>query len=330
MEHWELRQMQSLPLELKVIKTQQRIKEWYDKYDGQVYISFSGGKDSTVLLHIARGLYPDIPAVFCDTGLEYPEVRNFVHTQFNVTILRPKMGFKEVIEKYGYPVISKEQAQYISEYKHTKSEKLRNIRWNGNKSNRGKISIKWRRVLDAPFEVSDKCCDIMKKNPAKAYEKSTGRKAIIGVMASESSKRVQDYLKFGCNAFDAKRPMSRPMGFWSEQDVLEYLMVHKIPYASVYGNIVIDSEGIFSTTGVDRTGYVFCGFGAHLEPKDNNRFHRLQRTHPKLHGFCMDGLGMRDVLEYIGVSCGITMSELDTKCVEVNVKESMLIWISNC
>ena len=109
----DLQQMQSLPLSAKILMTKRRIREWYDYWDGQVYVSFSGGKDSTVLLHIARELYPDIEAVFVNTGLEYPEIQSFVKTFDNVTILRPKMRFDEVIKKYGYPIISKEVSECI-------------------------------------------------------------------------------------------------------------------------------------------------------------------------------------------------------------------------
>ena len=75
MQLYELRQMQSLPLELKILKTQLRIREWYEHWDGDVCVSFSGGKDSSVLLHLVRSMYPDVPAVFVDTGLEFPEIR---------------------------------------------------------------------------------------------------------------------------------------------------------------------------------------------------------------------------------------------------------------
>ena len=95
----DLQQMQSLPLSVKILMTKRRIREWYDYWDGQVYVSFSGGKDSTVLLHIAREVYPDIEAVFVNTGLEYPEIQSFVKTFDNVTILRPKMRLDEVITK---------------------------------------------------------------------------------------------------------------------------------------------------------------------------------------------------------------------------------------
>lgn len=50
----ELKQMQSLPLEIKIRMTERRIREWYEHYQGQVYVSFSGGKDSTVLADIVH------------------------------------------------------------------------------------------------------------------------------------------------------------------------------------------------------------------------------------------------------------------------------------
>ena len=108
-----LKELQALPLERKIGFTAARIIEWYNHYNGKVYVSFSGGKDSTVLLHIARTLFPDIKAVFIDTGLEYPEIRNFVKTFDNVDWIKPKMVFTEVIKKYGYPVISKDVANKV-------------------------------------------------------------------------------------------------------------------------------------------------------------------------------------------------------------------------
>ena len=109
----ELAQMQSLPLNIKIQMTKRRIREWYEFWEGQFYVSFSGGKDSTVLLHMVRELYPDVEAVFVNTGLEYPEIQKFVKTFDNVTILRPEMRFDEVIKKYGYPIISKEISECV-------------------------------------------------------------------------------------------------------------------------------------------------------------------------------------------------------------------------
>ena len=110
----DLYQMQSLPLEQKVILTQNRLEQWVNHFglDG-TYISFSGGKDSAVLLDIARKMYPTMQAVFVDTGLEYPEIRNFVKGYDNVVWLKPKMNFRQVLDKYGYPVISKEVSECV-------------------------------------------------------------------------------------------------------------------------------------------------------------------------------------------------------------------------
>lgn len=149
------------------------------------------------------------------------------------------------------------------------------------------------------------CCEIMKKRPAKKYEKQSGNKPIVGTMASESQNRRTSWLRHGCNSFDSVRPISQPMSFWTEQDVLEYISLTGISYAPVYGEIIKDKFGKYHTTKCDRTGCVFCGFGCHLE-KEPNRFQRLKETHPKLWEYCMrnwnsGGLGMKSVLEYIGV-----------------------------
>ena len=176
---WELAQMQSLPLEAKITMTKNRIRQWYEYYNGDVYVSFSGGKDSTVLLHIARSIYPDIPAVFCDTGLEYPEIREFVKTVNNVTWIKPKMNFRKVIETYGYPLISKAVANTLKGGHEPGSYRWKKLHGQVFLKN-GKPSKfnceKWRFLLDAPFRVSDECCDVMKKRPFHKYEKETGQK----------------------------------------------------------------------------------------------------------------------------------------------------------
>lgn len=303
----ELAQYQSLPLDAKIMMTQQRIRAWYDYFKGQVYVSFSGGKDSTVLLDLVRDMYPEVPAVFVDTGLEFPEIKEFVKSKENVTILRPKMSFREVIQQYGYPVIGKEVANTI--YCAQKGTKYGAVRMQGKNPDGTYLPykqkyIKYSYLLDAPFKISDECCEIMKKKPSKLYEKNTGRKPIVATMAEESQVRLKKWMETGCNSFETNRPMSKPMSFWTEQDVLEYIVAKKLPYAPVYGEIV-EREGRYQCTGYTRTGCVFCMFGAHREPTPN-RFQLLRQTHPKLFEYCMKpwdegGLGMKEVLDYVGI-----------------------------
>ena len=382
--------MQALPLESKITMTKHRIQTWVDEFgiDG-TYVSFSGGKDSTVLLHIARQLYPNMKAVFVDVPTQYPELKEFVLTFDNVDILKPKISFARVCEKYGFPMISKEVAECVQgarryltslqkqnaiprqasintfmsvsqEQEHLQvigrgndanismkshapleqidsqataqmtrggeitsivnSEELENITRRTalilgmlTKGNQKKANIpscdrsqysqeKYKFFLEAPFEISSKCCDVMKKGPAHTYYRKTGRKPIIATMASESRLRAQKWLQNGCNGFDLTIPTSTPMSFWTEQDVLWYIKENNLPICSVYGEIVTDYEamgqcenqmtfsdyGIFGeerpllkTTGCDRTGCVLCGFGCHLEKE--SRFLRLKETHPKFH-----------------------------------------------
>lgn len=307
----DLAQMQSLPLSAKILMTKRRIREWYDYWDGQVYVSFSGGKDSTVLLHIARELYPDIEAVFVNTGLEYPEIQSFVKTFDNVTILRPKMRFDEVIKKYGYPIISKETSQNIYEARKNPLSRAAS-KFDENSEYVKKYGAryclsKWKPILDSDIPVSHKCCMAMKKTPAKMYEKETGKKPILATMADESALRANEWMKNGCNAFDNKRARSAPMSFWTEQDVLQYIKENNIPIASVYGDVVykedsdqmrIEDYGIegcgtekLCTTGCDRTGCIFCAFGAHLDERcgGKSRFERLKETHPRQYEYCIGG-----------------------------------------
>lgn len=324
----DLKQMQSLPLEAKIRMTKERIEAWYQawvRYEienldtgetrfvtwdnrdfqepplkenewirsalpGAVYVGFSGGKDSTVLKHIVDSMYDDVPALFVNTGLEYPEIQAFVKRVqrgefdcFNsdVEIVRPEMRFDEVLKNYGYPIIGKETAKKIQEARRKpdgyaaqsfRADSERAQKYNGRFS-----LVRYEPLLHTDFEIADKCCDIMKKYPAKQYEKETGRKPLLGMLASESKKREYYWRKSGCNAFESKRPQSNPLAFWTEQDILHYIKKYDVPYCSVYGDIQVkrtvdndrviegqlnlidylqcyEPEDQLETSGCDRTG----------------------------------------------------------------------------
>ena len=290
---WQLKQRQGQPLEVKERLTENRIRAWYEQNDGKVYVSFSGGKDSTVLLHMVRRIYPDVSAVFVDTGLEYPEIKNFVRSVDNVVWIKPTMPFNKVIEKYGYPVVSKEQAKAIRICRNpteknnvTRRKYLTGINGKGVYGWIGKLSKKWKKLIDAPFNVSEKCCDIMKKNPIRLYEKETKATGYVGIMASDSQMRKSSALKYGCNILGKK---SRPMLFWFTEDVWDYIKKYNLKYSKIYD------------MGVLNTGCMFCMFGVHLE-KGKNRFQRMKTTHPKQYNFCINTLGCGKVLDAIGVS----------------------------
>lgn len=339
----DLLTMQAWPLDRKIGVTQTRLVEWIEKYNGKIYISFSGGKDSTVLADLAARVYKatqrtdPLTLVFVNTGLEYPEIQKFVRDfadwlratyeiPVNLEIRTPEMSFPEVLSKYGYPVIGKEVAKVIYYAKRGSGwaiNRLDGLDKNGKPSKFKERYMKYKFMIDAPFDTSQLCCDVMKKGPAKKYEAETGRKPVVATMTEESQQRLDSWMKYGCNSFESDRPISKPMSFWTEQDVLQYLKMTGIPLASVYGKIVnadpqmnlfeaVERQKL-KTTGCDRTGCMYCMFGI-MSDKEPNRFQRMRQTHPRQYAYCIggghlengvlkpdkNGLGLGVILDYIG------------------------------
>lgn len=128
----------------------------------------------------------------------------------------------------------------------------------------------------------------MKKSPIGIYQRASHNKPYLGTMAEESLMRRQSWIRTGCNAFEGKKPSSQPLSFWTEQDILEYIRRYNIQICSVYGDIVENEKGLLETTGVRRSGCIFCLLGVHLE-KGETRIQALARTHPKQYDFCLKG-----------------------------------------
>ena len=349
-----LRIYQALPLTAKVQMSKNRIKEWYDHWNGDVYVSFSGGKDSTVLAHLVRSTYKEVPLVFANTGLEYPEIQSFAR-KMGAEFIRPKLAFSEVISKYGYPLIGKEvseciyyarghigrenkrrQTQLTGTYhadarrlmlkgdyqegrlngdvvnramlngKYTGSRKLQHEKVSSGdkteKTNSQFNKTKWLPLcMETQFLIGAGCCKAMEKTPFATYGRRTGRKPYIGILTEESRLREQAWVRHGCNAFDSKKPSSQPMSFWSEQDVLHYIKNNGLEIASVYGEILYtDPDGLqydslvdcgqkLRCSGCQRTGCIFCGYGAYLDSGKKSRFQLLAETHPRQYEYCMRG-----------------------------------------
>lgn len=299
----ELKFMQALPLDIKIAKSLLRIKEWYEYWQGVVHISASAGKDSTVLTHLVRSVYPDVPCVHVRTGQEHPLITAFAKKIPNIIFLRPKMTFEQVVMRYGYPVVSKAQASTINKLTcNNLTPAYRSKLLHGDAlGNAGKLSAKWHYLLDAPFKISDHCCFVLKKQPLFEYERLTGSKPFVGTIAQESRNRTMRYLESGCNSFDRAAPTSTPLGFWTEQDVLEYLRRFNVPISKAYGDIVVGADGKLTTTKEKRTGCVACSFGIHLERGGENRIQRLARDYPKWYRYFMEKLGMDIVLNHLNV-----------------------------
>jgi hypothetical protein len=164
----ELKAMQAWPLERKIRESQKLIAEWYDHFGGKVYAAFSAGKDSTLLLHLARQVRPDIPGVYVDTSVEYPENIAFSLTVPNVTRLRCNMPFSEVVRQFGFPIISKEVSKriyYARQGSNWAKMQLNGFNSDGTPSKFNLRFKKWRFLLDAPFLIAEKCCTALKMKP---------------------------------------------------------------------------------------------------------------------------------------------------------------------
>lgn len=258
----------------KVGLTISKLMEFYVRTDGNCYLSCSGGADSIVLLDICKKVEQlnkgwKFKVVFDDTGLEEPTVREKALSIKDVCVVRPETSFLQVLTQYGYPIISKEVSECVVQARRCLEQQNRRYIYrlekllgtakqkDGSKNLYNKD--KYKCLLNAPFRISNECCNIMKKRPLKHLKEFP----IVATMTEESANRTTAWLKTGCNSFD-KKIMSRPMSFWTKQDVLNYIRYYNLDIAKCYGEVIPvdkDNKLTFEETkdhymfsGVQRTG----------------------------------------------------------------------------
>lgn len=304
-----LKYRQALPLYIKEGITRNRIRSFVERYgtDG-VYLSLSGGKDSCVLLDIVRNMYPGIEAVYVDTWMEFPQIRSFIKQFDNVRVLKPEKSLKQIIDECGWCFPSKEVAGTVEAARRGAPwavKKLNGADKNGIPNRYRRRYVKWNVLIDAPFLISNRCCLQMKEKTLLRYEKESRKKPIIALLAEESERRRTAYLQTGCNNFDGNRVMSRPLAFWTEQDILWYIVAHDIGIAPPYGSIIKDMNGKLKCTEEQRTGCMFCPVGCHLD--GFGKYRRLREHNRQLYDYCMHELGLESVLKWIkkNINCNM-------------------------
>jgi len=269
----DIQELWELPLRKKEKMSMDIIRTAHKHMNGKIHVSHSGGKDSTVGCHITRRIFPDVVAVFADTGLESRTVKEFIKTIDNVITVRPKMSFVRYLEKHGYPLATKKIAKMISQVQrgvlgtgveaegkdptYRMELVLNGIQENGKKASIGYISFKHQYLLGSKSEierykkefakvgskavppkydvqVSADCCKVLKKDPLIKWAKENKSLPIISVLAEESQDRLNDIRTRGFNDLDGKNPACMPLGFWTEEDIYAYIKKYSIEIAPDY------------------------------------------------------------------------------------------------
>lgn len=284
----ELRRLQKQPYEWKVGHALDVIREFVE-HEGEnaVYVSFSGGKDSLVLLHLVRSIYPEVPAVFANTVIEFPEQVKFVRSFPNVTEVHPIKHFPKIIKEDGIVYPSKEVAMYIKDARNGVRYAVNGLKGLGKygKENSYKARFKkWAYLMDCGVKISTDCCELMKERPMRDYEKQNGKSPIIGTRAEESFRRAVGWMKSGCNSFNGKRFKSTPLSLWMESDVLRYIDENGIKMSPMY---------IYG--GMKRTGCMFCPVPIAHGDYTNIEYARIH--HPKMFSTIMIKHGLKSMIQ---------------------------------
>lgn len=325
--------MQALPYEVKVKRAQMRAKEYIEKLDEMglnAHVSV-GGLDSIVLLLFLRNIGIDVPAISV-SSLEDKSIQQ-IHKKLGVQSIPSGKSKVDILNEFGFPVISKRIAGRIDTLQHP-TEKNRTVRHaiitgecgkQGHfaKNSRMKMPQKWLELFAgyenenegvnyeiAPFLVSNKCCLYMKEQPCDKWAKEHNSRPFLGLMASEGGQREEALTEHGCNYFGKTVIRSAPFAPFLRQDLLQLALDLNAPIPEIYGTIARKEDGTLYTTKAQRTGCSMCGFGIHME-KRPHRFDQLRERNPQEWAFwmyrcCTDAktgekYGWGRVLDYIGV-----------------------------
>lgn len=238
------------------------IKDTIAKYgDDKFYLSFSGGKDSTILHRMLDMAVPNnrIPRVFIDTGIEYSAIRTFVGSLASeddrFVIVKPNKPIKAVLERYGYPFKSKEHSCKIGcAQKGTQSKSI--LHYLASDDGYGcPKKLLYQARKDCGLRISDKCCYELKKHPAHDYEKRSGRTiAILGLRIQEGGQRKSHK---GCVVFDAKGRMRRfkPLNVVSDEFEKWFVKEYEVKLCELY----------YPPYGFERVGCKGCPYAINLQ-----------------------------------------------------------------
>lgn len=336
------------------------------RMDGEIAVSFSGGKDSAVLLYIMASAWTlskhkedPLMVFFADTSNEFVTARTYrkeyirwIEEKFEIKIeyheAKADESYFNVVDTIGLPFISKKVSRMIRDVKEMFAKlglkysdieshmpqhytqkhidsmieaadymrglgfsdtvvlNLTKIR-SDNKIGRRFLPVQYRPIIDnEEIVLSEKCCDILKKEPLKKAEKEIGNfLPVTGEMAMDSRDRMT-----GCNLFDSDRPKSKPLGPMTEQAILQFIYTRKLPIMPPYGECKCNECGEYKLTGEQRTGCKLCGFGLVYDPE---RFTRLYKFEPKIVQFAFTskengGLGYRKVCKFLNENCGMKIA----------------------
>ena len=275
-------------LDKHVTEAMHRIEELYYETDGKCYVSFSGGKDSTVLLALIKlceDIYTvpkdGIPAVFSNTGVELGVTLDFVrwvkeNWYPNVQIIRPEKSFDWVLKNKGKPAKSKLRAQYLGRWQHgSRTDKVTKnlvigISNAGTRARRIVLADKDMHMLSDKFPIvlSDQCCTYLKKKPFMQYEKTNGiRGYMTGVRTAEGGARELNMMavhdpKRICTFTARGLTLKKPIIDWPDGVVEEFITKYKVPLS-----------GAYTKYGFHRTGCMACPFNSNVDFDLNYLYH---------------------------------------------------------